>query len=532
MFEQLTEAEQEELYEMYGREEDEKVRQLEAEFGTTQGIVELWSIMTGVSKMVATGNMLPLVLIDDSHEYTIKQNCIIVKECWPVNVEVCRMGVGVARDFFTSRSYLPVGDTYVLNKVKPTQERVPLPPSRRDASVTGQLKLMVDVALSLPYVKKTDVVCVLGSANTFGTAAAESYRLLEGKVQTLILEDPFQPHVNENVNGTRVIGIPQEHPLTERVICDVYFNDASNSVNGKLKNVVVPFTARYFSLKCAGLKPEQLKVARSYKASGYKFYTYTQISDTYEKRLTSEPRYFQNYVHRLGTCAACVEIDYHLPENFFFDDYQYRVIRDIHAYGQVHCTMARQSRPVSQTLVNTLVMRTMVVPLYLTTDVMEARGEGVPYHIGEREKIVNPMDLQGSALDVDNVRYFFTLEKDECMKAEEVVAPLQLHQVIDYKFVRQSVVFIDLGERPRRLNEIFKTWYGLLVVDTYVYEFDYSMDGTGDLCVGMFPTRCPVTKWWVSRFGTILQRGLTAASLAAAVTVLLRNHQYRKFGLF
>ena len=142
-------------------------------------------------------------------------------------------------------------------------------------------------------------------------------------------------------------------------------------------NAIVPFVAEAFSVKSAGSGAEQKRTADAYKKMGKKFHPYRQLSATHEWRLTSHPRYVGAYKRRLGTCAACVEIDYRLPEDFMFTDVQYQIIRDVHAYGQVKCSMTQTARPVDHEYATTVAMRTSFRPLYLTPEV-ELSGEGEP----------------------------------------------------------------------------------------------------------------------------------------------------------
>jgi len=539
MYKDLDPEEMARLYELYGRAEDEKVQMLMDRFAPSEGQLKCQMLMTAEPKCVVQGQMLPLALIDVQLEYRVEKGIVVIGDITRQarSAEKARVGVHAAREFYTSGSHVPVGGQYVFRKMSPTQSLAPLPPSRRDSRVTGQMKILVDVALSLPHLRKQDIVYVVGSANTTGTEAAESYRLLEGCVAEIHLVDPKQPAFKQKRQGTLVQGYTRAQ--TEIVVADVLFNDAAEMQEKGdmrvLRNVVLPFEARYFSLKCAGSSTEQARVMSEYKKQGKKYHWYVQLSDTFEMRLVSEPRYVGYYHQRLGDCPACVEIDYQLPSNYVLSEHQYEVIRDMHAYGQVQCQMTSVTRPVGMVIVNTFLMRVLNAPVFLTADLMKTNYEenGQPYCVEKRDAIVTSSQLYSSSIDIGAERYYFIAEEQEFqMFYWNYYAPFPLHLTLEKRFERNSVIFLDQGERLTRLKEITNTYLGLLILDAHVYVLDYARDGQGEQLFKGFPTRCPVTKWWVSRYGEILARGMTAASLSAAIAVVLRNHQYNRFGYY
>ena len=357
MFSPLSQAELDALYEQFGRADDELVRQVHAEFHPDPMKIELQAVMTSVPDVDAQDELAPLALIDTDHEYEKHGSYVVVKTRPGLKaVEVKgRLGLGQCISFYSTASHVPVGDQYIARAPTPADVRVPLPPSRRDKTVSGQLKLLIDVSLMLPYVRSTDRVWVIGSANTIGTKAAEVYQMLESCVSSITLVDPCQPEFMEQRGVTMVRGVGKVQQ--SEILCDVLFNDAANPQGTTVENVVLPFMAREFSLKCAGVTAHQQATLKKYRKMEKKFYAYVQLSDTFEMRLVSRPRYIQRYRQRLGTCSACVEIDYGLPYEFEFTARQYQVIRDIHAYGEGECSLKQYSRPQGQNIFNTLLMR-------------------------------------------------------------------------------------------------------------------------------------------------------------------------------
>jgi len=514
-----------EMYEMFGRKTD----MLLAQLFPSEVIPEmpLERIQTSVPKWVVKGEMLPLVLINDVCVYEQVGIELIVKV---KSSPICKVSVAEAVKFYSADNHVPEGGEYHYVPYRVGMGYVPLPPSRRDPRVTGQLKLLIDVALFLPYMRREDSVIVVGSANTCGTQAADCYRLMEGIVKDIFLYDPYQPVIDEFRHGTHVMGFAEEYKTV--AYCTFFFNDAAISDDKVVRNVLVPFVAKYYSLKCAGKKQERSRVKTLYHTRNINYFEYVQLSDTSELRLTSHPRHFVKYVQRLGDCPACVEIDYHLPADFSFTDYQYQVIRDIHAYGTVECSLKKSSRPLSQIYVNTILMRTVNMPIYLTSQdpgIMSFRDE--PYLYAQRDRIRNPDGLMGSTLDYQNLRYYFTHE----MRLHDfpLSSEFDVHHIIHEKYRRQSVVFFPRGRRMVKLKFLdAETYMGLLVIDTYAYELDYLVIADKQSVPGLFPTECYLTKWWVSRFGDILKRGLNATTLMGSITVVLRSHQYVKFGFY
>jgi len=222
--------------------------------------------------------------------------------------------------------------SYVRNEVEQQNKRAQsmLIPSRGDASVSGQMKIAIDVALTLPLVKQTDDVLVVGSANVHGPG--ESYDLLAGSVHTVTCVDPQEIEQTYDLNGTtydRHKDIwEDEHPM----VADVVLADAFCPGKG---TIIGPVEARVYSLKVTADDPQ---LYDKWDVGGKKF-EYLQLSTTVERRLTSHAREYHAPIGRLGNCAACREVDSIWPLSYDFSPTQLETWRKMHRYGPKNCDL-------------------------------------------------------------------------------------------------------------------------------------------------------------------------------------------------
>jgi len=194
------------------------------------------------ARRVVKSQEFSLMLIDDNVEYCEKRGVLqIVKDKNTATEETVEIKKTDAIDYYSRGKH--VGEDRVLSVV-------PLPPSRGDPAVQGQMKLAIDVALTLPHVKITDKVIVIGSAGCT-QSSGQSYELLAGQVDRVDLYDPDEPEdYCEVLEGTSFYHHKELWPEDKPVESDVVFNDAYD--RDKAKAVELGVSARVYSLKDVG----------------------------------------------------------------------------------------------------------------------------------------------------------------------------------------------------------------------------------------------------------------------------------------
>lgn len=219
---------------------------------------------------------------------------------------------------------------YVRTEVAQAAEyaKTLLIPSRADDTVSGQMKIAVDVALVLPYVRVTDDVLVVGSANCNGIG--ESYHLLAGSVKRVTCVDPQEIDTTYEMAGTVYERHAGQWDTTQPYIADVVLVDAFSPDQG---TIMAGVDAREYSLKRT---TDVRDLAREWKTTGEQ-YIYRQLSVTQEVRVTSQPRKSRPPLGRLGDCAACREVDSIWPTEFDFSPEQRKNWRIMHKYGAQTC---------------------------------------------------------------------------------------------------------------------------------------------------------------------------------------------------
>jgi len=181
------------------------------------------------------------------------------------------------------------------------------PPGRHNVDVTGQEKLMVDVALMLQHVRKTDTVLVVGSYSK--NRGGRAYYLLVGQVKRIDLYDPYETEQSYVEMGTEVNHYAKAWDVKVPVTADIFINDASLQIGERHETIDVEMACtngvpntRVYSLKRFG------KYDTRYTQSAiYHQIRYTRHN---EWREVYPPRIPHKYQGQLGTCRMCREVDY------------------------------------------------------------------------------------------------------------------------------------------------------------------------------------------------------------------------------
>jgi hypothetical protein len=292
----------------------------------------------------------PSVLMDPYTEYTLVNNSVV----GTVGKDRFDLPLDVVSNFYSC-----LGEENAHDHIPGLQ--VALPPSRRQHCVSGQLKLAVDMGLLLDQLNDTDIVDVVGAAGTEGNVGS-SYYMMAGIVRQVNLYDPklIVAHEQE-ICGTRFCFIPKFFSdfmgQGTVLINDAYDEDEKTPI---LLNVSpyrlfsVKFrdptykrqTKRMIDIGSTDLIDESIVFRTSrgrttvyldsthphfnlyMKCAVRQSYVYGQVSFTMgEVRLTSYERPFVRYKQRLGTCPACVELDYH---GIILDDFRRRIFQNQH----------------------------------------------------------------------------------------------------------------------------------------------------------------------------------------------------------
>lgn len=257
----------------------------------------------------------------DKAEFKVRsfdgQRMVIIKKVW-------------TSDIIAMVPEVEVLFSYVRTEVAQATEyaKTLVIPSRADETTTGQMKIATDVALMLPYVKRVDDVLVIGSANCSGIG--ESYHLLAGAVDRVVCVDPQEIEATYDMAGTTFIRQAKRWVVGEPLVADVVFADAWIEGVGTIRG---PVDAREYSLKVTRDEPD---LYYKWEVSG-ECHEYRQLSVTQETRLVSNRRDYSAPRGRMGTCAACRELDSVWPPWYEFSPSQRKVWRAVHRYGGGTC---------------------------------------------------------------------------------------------------------------------------------------------------------------------------------------------------
>lgn len=485
------------------------------------------------------GDDLPRVLLDERAEYTISGGIIdVVLRRDTATEQHVKLLEREAISYFSEGRHVKKG------MAMPAL----LPPPRRDPTVSGQMKLAIDVALTLPHMLKTDKVVVIGSAAYDGVTGA-SYYLMAGRVAQVDLWDPQGPEQTETIEGTVFCHHRAMWPKGRLVKADVVFNDAYDK--DAERAVVLPVEARVYSLKDVGEGVEYEILARHPTA-----WRYGQLSDTGEVRWVSHPRIAGRYVRKLGDCAACRELDYKCT-SYTMTDYQMSIWRDQHAYKTqrgLTCVLSQHDRPLSQAIASTITWRTHATPLtvrratrrdelnMIQLDEAMPRqyltGYGFycakdqPWRFVEREEeklgdaewrdppIRHNFKLPNKAICLEEIPYVRVTGGPGSLTHQETAATM----TADGEFV------------PSKKVEL-RVWSALLVVDTYVYllsvrEAPGEVPSPRGYCYGPIVSPRSIGVWVAMRFGRKVSSGRTGQMLAMRSVLARRTGRYESLGAY
>lgn len=483
-----------------------------------------------------SGENLPKVLLDERAEFTITGGVIdvVVRRDTSTEQQVKILEREATSYYSEGRHVRPGMAVPVL-----------LPPSRRDPSVSGQMKLAVDVALTLPHMLKTDRVVVIGSAAYEGVTGA-SYYLMAGRVAQVDLWDPQGPDCEEVVEGTLFRHHREYWPRDQCVEADVVFNDAYDKAAKRA--IVLDVKARVFSLKDVGPAVEREIVKRHPTA-----WRYGQLSDTGEARWISHPRIAGRYVKKLGNCAACRELDYK-NTNYVFSDYQLSIWRDQHAYKVTGCVLTQNDRPPSQTTASTITWRTHAFPLTVR---LASRQDSL--NMIELDEAMPRQFLTGYGFYCSRERVWKFMEREEEKPGDELwrdVAIKHSFPLPNKAICLQEIPYVKTvgGPAPTAIREVspsitevgefvpgkateLRVWTALLVIDTYVYllsvrEAASEKPGSLGYCYGPVISPRSIGAWSASRFGRVVAQGRSGQMLAMRSVLARKTGRYENMGAY
>lgn len=500
--------------------EEERERQLQEELAVSWKRVSVPAIEIEDAESELEGDDLALALFSSKVTY--------VEENGGVNIMVAE-GTSTEQSFS-----IPV---VACKKRINSDERLrgdgvvaPLPPSRRDPSVGGQMKIAIDVALMLKDLRRTDKVVVVGSSITKGFSG-ESYRLLAGRVASVDLYDPGEPETREEeIEGTWFRYHREEWPAGKEIVADAVFVDAFDVREGRA--LLFPIKARVYSIKDAqqpGAPPYEKPIVQMYPGAR----PYVQLSQTWERRWTNTDRTFHNYAGRLGSCAACREVDYR--SRYEFTPFQYDVWVSMHAYGVAHCAIATHIRPPHQTNISTLIWRTTPRPVVL----LPYNKKDLVVMVDRQAPPIAPKETTG--FEWYNQIYVYA-EGGEGEEGEDDRPPAARFPK-NLQLSRSAVVLVNLPGRYVLEGSPKESKWAVLVIDSYVYALAY-LDGDLNHCrrqrrnggevivdyaYGPVVSLKPIGQWWLYRFEQRIAAGASPAVLAMRVLLTRRTREYKTF---
>lgn len=405
----------------------------------------------------------------------------------------------------------------------------PLPPTRGHMGVSGQMKIAVDVALSLKEMRKSDKVIVIGSAAAEGYSG-ESYRLLAGAVAQVDLYDPREEPQEYEVDGTRFRHCRESWPQSKVVEADVVFMDAYD--NEKRRACEFDVKSRVYSIKeVSGQDSAPYKIHPSKRYP--RAYNYEQLSGTRERRYTSMHRYFSNYRGRLGDCAACREVDYRGQVEFTPTQYSAWVV--MHSYTREKCSIATHIRSALQTYASTVTWRTEMRPV-----VLEHYTRGRLIELNTRE-MPPRRDITKAGYEWFGQTYVYVTREEQIDDIDDRPPTARFPR---YIVPARAAVTLTILERDYNLpgSPTGGTW-GLLVIDTYVYALCFGkgeerprrvrrVDGRvlEDYSYGPVASPIPIGPWVAYRHEKCVAKGRSGDILSMRVLITRKTGEYTTMG--
>jgi len=507
---------------------------LKDDWPSERAVVQCHALPAWNRTEVLEGDALPKVLLDEQAEYVRHNGIIDVTICKYTSTEQkIKIKEQDAVNYFSQGMHVGGGPALP----------VLLPPGRKDPSVSGQLKLAIDVALAVPHMLATDKVVVVGSASMEGVTGA-SYYLMAGRVAQVDLWDPIGPEKQEVIEGTVFVHHRAQWPESQPIIADVVFCDAYANDTA----IVFPVSARVYSIKDVG--PGVEHKIKCYLPNAWR---YGQLSDTVEVRWVSHPRIAGRYRRRLGDCAACRELDYK-NTGYVFSDYQMSVWRDQHAYKYSGCVLSQHDRPPSQVYASTITWRTHAYSL-----TARPAGPTESLHMIQLDEEIPRQYLTGYGFYSMRGEAWKFVEYENERPDDLSWRDFQLQHVFELEnraIVLKVIPYVRASGAVRRArikgnsgggkdgngledgnSKDGEIWCGILVVDTFVYLLtarEASSDVKSHLgyCYGPLVSPRSIGVWSLSRFGNIVAKGNTGAMLSARCVLARKTGRYETCGSY
>lgn len=251
-----------------------------------------------------------IVINDSKLTGVLPENIVAAKGFFSPSCSVEKIGLKVVVSNDTGKATALVSD--LQKYFSPDEAVVPLPNSR-NVEISGQAKLIIDVGLAIPSVKRTDNVLVVGGYSQCRGGLA--YSLLAGHVAVVDIYDPHLPETKTELVSasnnvvTEFNYFSQEWDVNVVSNHEVLFNDAYIERDGVEQCIeVLSPNARVVSLK-------------RFKHDGFSrgdTFRYDQVRATSlgEWREVKPDRVVVKYRGKFGLCPMCVELDYFSPGDY------------------------------------------------------------------------------------------------------------------------------------------------------------------------------------------------------------------------
>jgi len=356
--------------------------------------------------------------------------------------------------------------------------RVCLPPSRR-LNISGQTKIAIDVSLLLQYLKKSDIVDVVGSGSSiFG---GNSYLLLAGVVAQVNLYDPFNCRDNCILEGTH-FNYHRRIFSDLDIVGDVLINDAFDTDFGLPVYVnVAPY--RVYSVKyfdpaiekypgpnkffydfvevdewpvgeyerhdnCRGksiLFDKKNKEMLQYNIRPS--FIYGQIGSTKcEVRRVYPARPWSISQVRLGSCPACIEFAHR--GNYIFSDFQLKVWKAMHSYLSCSLSGIRTSF-VEYNYINFLLLKTSDYPM----NIVDVSYDSTEIKTEQQLYVENVVGVR-----IGNVH----LDEESLLKVDSLKNVLSKIAPVESQYLVNCPVSFKIPEEERGKLFIY-TDYGMVI---------------------------------------------------------------------
>jgi len=386
------------------------------------------------------------------------------------------------------------------------------------------MKLSVDVALTLPFVKKTDKVVVIGSSSIAGESG-ESYKLLAGSVARVDLYDPGEiGNVEEVIEGTLFSHHKQEWPVKDKVVADVVFTDAYANEAA----IVFDVEARVYSFKEVGHNLEKV-IRKKYPAA----HRYVQLSQTGERRWVSHRRTAGVYGRRYGTCAACRELDYR-GRDYQMTMFQYDVWVNQHTFGAGDCSIAQHARNPLQKYANTITWRTYPTPVAIELVKPD------PNEVLMVTQIDDPPRVRLSIHSFEHYGKYYRYREREATAEDPEIRPVGQRPPANFEITTKSILLIPLADEYKYESAPKAAIYQILVVDTFVYMLAHEIGppsdptrekgGVMEYVYGPVVSRHPIGPWHVYRAGAKVASGRSGFLLSMRLLQTRKERKYLDLG--